>query len=75
MLRQNPSRAAVIEELLHLGQHRKTKFSSNFITNKFANEIAAQQKMLALGRKHNWTKIEMDELEDALEYWISENAK
>jgi hypothetical protein len=75
MLRPNPSRAAVIEELLHLGQHRKTGFSPTFATNKFTNEIAAQNKLLIIGKKQKWTESEMQEIQEALEYWTIEKAK
>ena len=69
MLRENPSRAAVIEELLHLGQHRKLGFAPDFFTELVKYEIEAQQKLLVLGKRLGWNNFELKEIEDALEYW------
>jgi hypothetical protein len=69
LLREHASRSAVIEELLHLGQHRKTKFSPEFYTELVKYEIEAQEKLLKLGERLGWTSYELNEIEKALNYW------
>lgn len=63
----NASRTAVIEELLHFGQHRKLGFGA--IDDLIGLEISAQHKLLETGRRLGWTPEEMSRIERALEYW------
>lgn len=63
----NASRTAVIEELLHFGQHRNLGFGA--IDDLVGLEISAQHKLLETGRRLWWTPEEMSRIERALEFW------
>jgi RHS repeat-associated protein len=66
----NPSRAAVTEELMHLGQNRQLGFPVDLTQAQVADlEVQAQQRLLNLAAKQGWTQDEINELYKALEYW------
>lgn len=61
-LRSNPTRATVIEELLHLGQHRSTGFDPAFPAAHGGApqvEMAAQMKLLGI-ESIEWTASEVN---------------
>ncbi|MFI2813267.1 hypothetical protein [Microbulbifer sp. JSM ZJ756] len=60
----NPTRAQVIEEVLHFGQHKKAGFGS--IGDQIVDlEIQAQDQLLKLGARKNWTNAELQQIERA----------
>lgn len=60
VFRPNPSRTAVIEELLHLGQHRRAGWTDLLFSGEVARlETEAQEKLLDLGARLGWTEAEM----------------
>jgi hypothetical protein len=68
VLGKNPSTTAVVEELIHLGQHRRLGWSD--ITGKVPElEVAAQEKLLKLGKKLDWSENEINRIKRALETW------
>jgi RHS repeat-associated protein len=69
VLGSNPSRAAVVEELLHLGQHRATGWSPTFGSQVTMFEIQAQHKLLAIGPRLGWSEAELDGIRGALRAW------
>jgi len=66
-----PSRSAVIEELIHLGQHRRFNWGdvSHFIPRL---EIEAQHKLLQIGQRMGWTVEEIERIRRALKIWEAE---
>jgi hypothetical protein len=62
VLGPNPSRAAVVEELLHLGQHRATGWSTTFGSQVTSFEIEAQHRLLRLGAKLGWSEAELAQI-------------
>ncbi|WP_437589009.1 RHS repeat domain-containing protein [Sorangium sp. So ce1000] len=71
VLPPNPARTTVIEELTHLGQHRKTGWSPDFLPNYEAvrqNEMATQLRLLNL-RTIQWTQAEWKHYLDAWNHW------
>jgi hypothetical protein len=64
----NPSRTAVVEELLHLGQHRRLGWG--VVQDRiFQLEIEAQEKLLKIGRKLGWTEDELRAIAIARSRW------
>jgi RHS repeat-associated protein len=64
----NPSRAAVVEELLHLGQHRALGWAD--VSGRVVQlEIAAQHKLLQIGARLGWTEAELSQIGRALQQW------
>ena len=70
----NPSRTAVIEELIHLGQHRRAQWRSQNDL-RFTLEIEAQTKLLFLGRRKGWTRAEMARIRRARREWIARSKR
>jgi len=66
-----PSRSTVIEELIHLGQHRRFNWGdvSHFIPHL---EIEAQHKLLQIGQRMGWTVEEIERIRRALKIWEAE---
>jgi hypothetical protein len=63
-----PSCAAVIEELIHLGQHRRLGWQD--LTGKIpALEVAAQERLIRLGERWGWSPAELDRLRRARDRW------
>jgi hypothetical protein len=77
VLSSTPSRSAVIEELYHLGQHRRTGWSPHFAKTKGlykAVELDAQRKLLTFDPKKSnvvWTATEAQNLAEALKFWTT----
>jgi hypothetical protein len=51
----NVSRAAVVEELIHLGQHRNLGWAA--IDDIVSLEIEAQLRLLQVGRRLRWDRV------------------
>jgi RHS repeat-associated protein len=66
--RENPSAPEVIEELLHVGQHRALGWQP--ISNVAPLEIEAQIKLLNMAKRLGWSSEEIAELYSAVDYWI-----
>ena len=69
--------AQVIEELIHLAQHRSLGWPS-LIENpglREALEIQAQERLISLGSQIGWTEADISTLRSALEYWRAEYTK
>jgi len=65
----NPTRAQVIEEVLHFGQHKKSGYGE--IGDKIVDlEIQAQDKLLNLGARKNWSAGEIEQIQRAREQWL-----
>jgi RHS repeat-associated protein len=65
----NPSRAAVVEELVHLGQHRALGWAD--VSGRVVQlEIAAQHQLLQIGTRLGWTEAELSQIDRALQTWI-----
>lgn len=66
-----PSRSAVIEELIHLGQHRRFKWED--VTHLIPRlEVEAQHKLLQIGKRMGWTVEEIERIQRALKVWEAE---
>lgn len=72
---QNPTRTQVIEELLHYGQHRRVKFKSVSWQEIVKFELEAQQKLLEIGAKLNWSDSELMQIIRAMRQWQQEYDK
>jgi len=70
--RPMPTRTAVIEELMHLGDHRRLKWSPISVVKRVILEISAQYRLIDLAKKLKWTKKEISQIEKALEYWYDQ---
>jgi len=70
VLGSNPSRAAVVEELLHLGQHRATGWSASFGSQVTSFEIQAQTRLLGIGARLGWSEAELNGIKTALQSWM-----
>ncbi len=71
----NPTRAQVIEEIIHYTQHKKTGFTSLEWIDIVKLEIEAQHKLLQIGAVSDWTDEEIKQIERALVVWEKELAK
>jgi hypothetical protein len=71
----NPTRTQVIEELLHYGQHRKVHFKTLSWPEIVQFELEAQQKLLAIGARLNWSDIELMQIIRAMRQWQQEHDK
>jgi hypothetical protein len=67
--RENPTESEVIEELLHVGQHRKINFGIPTQIQQVEWEMDAQEILLNIGKKRKWTPKEINLLEDASIFW------
>ncbi len=66
---KNASRTAVIEELKHLGEHRKLGWKQLSSSEMINIEVKAQDELLKYAEKNNWTKQEIDQIKSNKEYW------
>lgn len=71
ILPENPSQATVIEELIHLGQDRKSGWQlfdeikkSNSLVTKL--EIEAQEKLIKIGSRLKWPSSEIKQIKNRL---------
>jgi hypothetical protein len=65
----NPSRAAVVEELLHLGQHRASGWA-DLSGQVVGLEISAQNRLLGIGARLGWTDAELAQIAAARARWM-----
>lgn len=64
-----PSRAAVVEELLHLGQHRASGWAD--LSGRIVElEIQAQSRLLTIGARLGWTQDEIAQILRAQARWM-----
>lgn len=68
VFRPNPSRVAVVEELIHVGQHREHGVSA-FLARRDELEFEAQQKLLEIAATNGWTDREKEEIRRAKRAW------
>jgi RHS repeat-associated protein len=71
LLRPSPTRAEVIEELMHLGQHRKAGFPGKDIwgETRISREMQAQVRLWDLAEKRGWTAEEQKGFLEAWRFW------
>ncbi len=63
-----PSCAAVIEELIHLGQHRRLRWQD--VGERIPElEVIAQDRLLRLGARWGWPAAELDRFRQVRERW------
>lgn len=70
-----PGRAAVVEEMIHLGQHRASGWAALTAEETVRFEVAAQQRLLQIGEKLGWTTEELGRIRTALAFWVSKVQK
>jgi RHS repeat-associated protein len=70
-LPENPSRLAVVEELLHVGQARRLGWPTDLTPYKLEMEIGAQQRLLHIAERQGWTQGEIDSIRSYLQLWES----
>jgi hypothetical protein len=71
VLSKNPSRSAVIEELIHLGQHRRSNWGDvSYLIPRL--EVEAQHKLLKIGQRKGWSLEEIERIQRALKIWEDE---
>ncbi len=68
--RENPSRAAVAEELHHAAQHRAANWQVGDQQWVYEREIEAQEWLYTQAKLQGWTKREMKRFRLARVYWI-----
>ncbi len=64
-----PSRAAVVEELMHFGQHKASKWSAFTKDQIVKLEIEAQQRLMKIGERLEWSSDEVSQINEALNTW------
>jgi hypothetical protein len=65
----NPSRTAVIEEVIHYGQHKALGFRKLSRSDIIQLEIEAQSRLLQQGLRSKWTQREISDIQKAKAYW------
>lgn len=65
LLKQNPDRASVFEELIHTAQYRNGK-NDGSVKNGLINEIEAQKKLIKYAKSYKLTEPEIKQTEKAL---------
>ena len=68
----NPSRVATVEELIHLGQHRRMGFGFVSEGTGVRMEIEAQLKMLSFADRLGWTEAEKNLVAANRWFWEEE---
>ncbi|MCP4550385.1 MAG: RHS repeat-associated core domain-containing protein, partial [bacterium] len=67
----NPSRTAVVEELIHFGQHRRLAFGD--VTSQIPRlEVQAQLRLLRTGQVLGWSEYELSRIGEALVFWMGQ---
>ena len=74
LLRQNPGRASVFEELIHATQFRQGLNDGSTIS-RIQNEIAAQEMLLRNSKAYKLTTAEIKQTQSALASYIAELEK
>ncbi len=75
VLRDTASRNVIMEELLHLEQHRMLNFKEMEVPEMLKLEIEAQDALLRYGKNNNWTADELAQIERNKQYWLDEQVK
>lgn len=65
LLKQNPGRASVFEELIHTAQYRNGK-NDGSVKSCLINEIEAQEKLIKYAKTYKLTEPEIKQTENAL---------
>lgn len=60
---------AIVEELLHLGQHRKLGFVALEEIDIVYMELEAQDRLLRLGKRFGWSENELSQIGRARIRW------
>ena len=71
LLKQNPGRASVFEELIHTHQYRTGKNDGSYLA-RLNCEIEAQKKLLIHSRLFNLTEVEIEQTKSALKSYEEE---
>lgn len=71
LLKQNPGRAAVFEELIHATQYRIGENDGSYLS-RLKCEIMAQRKLLENQKAYRLTKAEVEQTESALRSYQNE---
>lgn len=71
LLKQNPSRASVYEELIHTYQY-KTGENDGSYESRLKCEISAQKKLIKYSKEYKLTKVEIIQTQRALEAYENE---
>ncbi len=71
LLKKNPSRASVFEELIHATQYRKGK-NDGSTKSRLLNEIEAQEKLLKYAQAYKLTESEIEQTKNALKRYQEE---
>lgn len=66
---RDPTRTQVVEELLHLGQHRKLGFVALEEIDIVYMELEAQDRLLRLGKRFGWSENELSQIGRARIRW------
>jgi hypothetical protein len=68
LITKNASRSHILEEAIH--HEQRMQYGDDFFyANRDALEIEAQKRLLKIGTNEGWSKIELKEIENALETW------
>lgn len=65
LLKQNPGRASVFEELIHTAQYRQGKIDGS-AKSRLISEIEAQKKLIKYAKAYKLTDFEIKQTENAL---------
>ena len=71
MLKQNPGRASVFEELIHATQYRNGENDGSYVS-RLNCEIKAQKKLLRNNKAYKLTETEVEQTKIALQQYESE---
>ncbi len=61
--------AAVVEEIMHFGQHKAKKWIAFSREQIVKLEIEAQKKLLKIGKRLDWSQEEVRQITEALKIW------
>ena len=70
MLKQNPGRASVFEELIHATQYRNGENDGSYVS-RLNCEIKAQKKLLRNNKAYKLTEAEVEQTKIALQQYES----
>jgi len=70
--KRKPSRLEVVEELIHIGQHRKRGWRRPSRKEMMRDEIAAQRLLLRVAARKGWTEHEVGQIKANLDDWIAQ---
>lgn len=71
MLKQNPGRASVFEELIHATQYRNGENDGSYVS-RLNCEIKAQKKLLRNNKAYKLTETEVEQTKIVLQQYESE---